>query len=77
MTCDVDTTSNYVEKYIPIAMQRALTHVLAFVFPAKDVAWRLNWYNELRMPMLSAALLTDEGRHNLTKKMKELIEMLK
>ena len=27
--------------------------------------------------MLSAALLTDEGRHNLNKKMKELIEMLK
>ena len=51
--------------------------MMAFVFPAKDVKLRLNWYNELRMPMLSAALLTDEGRHNLGRKMQELVDMLK
>ena len=53
-----------------------MTHVLAFVFPGRDTAWRLNWYNELRMPILSAALLTDEGKHNLRQKMKELVTML-
>ena len=76
MTSDVETTSNFVEKYLPMHLQRSLTHVLAFVFPGRDTAWRLNWYNELRMPMLSAALLTDEGKHNLKKKMQELVTLL-
>ena len=44
--------------------------------PTREVAWRLNWYNELKMPMLSAALLTDEGKHNLNQKMRELVELL-
>ena len=46
MTSDVASTSNYVQKYVPMQLQRAITHVLGFVFPQKDVAWRLNWYNE-------------------------------
>lgn len=56
--------------------QRAITHLLAFVFPQKDVAWRLNWYNELRMPMLAAALLTDEGKINLTNKLRSMVEFV-
>ena len=50
--------------------------MLGFVFPAKDVTWRLNWYNELRMPILSAALLTDQGKLNLKKRMGELQELI-
>ena len=76
MVSNVETCSNYVEKYLPLHLQRQLTQVLAFVFPGRDTAWRLNWFNELRMPMLSAALLTDEGRHNLSTKMKEMIALL-
>lgn len=76
MISDVETCSNYVEKYVPMHLQRSITHILAFVFPGRDTAWRLNWYNELRMPILSAALLTDEGKHNLREKMQELVSML-
>ena len=57
----IETNSNYLQKYVPMQTQRAITHILEFVFPQKDVAWRLNWYNELKMPMLSAALLSDVG----------------
>ena len=56
--------------------QRAITHLLAFVFPQKDVAWRLNWYNELRMPMLAATLLTDEGKINLKEKLVKMVEFI-
>lgn len=50
--------------------------MLNFVFPSRDVSWRLNWYNELKMPMLSTAMLTDEGKANLKKKMREFIDLL-
>ena len=57
-------------------VQRTITHVLGFVFPQRDVAWRLNWYNEIRIPMLAAAMLSDEGVVNLQKKMKEMTALL-
>lgn len=72
MVSEVATNANFLQKYVPLQTQRAITHVLGFVFPQKDVAWRLNWYNELRMPMLTTALLTDEGKQNLHKKMDEI-----
>ena len=50
--------------------------MLGFVLPQRDVAWRLNWYNELRMPMLAAALLADEGRVNLERKIGEMISFV-
>ena len=69
---EVATNANFLQKYVPLQTQRAITHVLGFVFPQKDVQWRLNWYNELRMPMLTTALLTDEGKQNLQRKMDEI-----
>ena len=68
MAHDINMTGNYLQKFVPMQIQRAITHVVSFVWPQRDVAWRMNWYNELRMPMLSMALLTDEGRCNLQKK---------
>lgn len=50
--------------------------MLSFVFPQRDVAWRMNWYNELRMPMLSAALLCDEGKITLRQKIMEMIDFV-
>ena len=76
MVDDVSTTSNFLQKYIPMLLQRQMTHVLGFVFPQRDVAWRLNWFNEMRMPLLSAALLNDEGKHRLKEKMVELAELV-
>ena len=73
MAHDINMTGNYLQKFVPMQIQRAITHVVSFVWPQRDVAWRMNWYNELRMPMLSMALLTDEGRCNLQKKKQELI----
>ena len=49
-----ETSCNYLEKYQPIYMQRQLTQVLGYVFPQKDIQWRLNWFNEVKMPILTA-----------------------
>ena len=57
-------------------MQRQITHVLGYVFPQKDVTWRLNWYNEVRMPLLTSAILNDEGESHLHTKMKELHDLV-
>ena len=56
-----EASCNYLEKYHPVYMQRSLTHVLGYVFPQKDVQWRLNWYNEVKMPIMTAQLLRDDG----------------
>ena len=58
---DAETSCNYLEKYSAVYMQRQLTHVLGYIFPQKDVTWRLNWYNEVRMPLLTAGILQDKG----------------
>ena len=57
--------------------QRAITHVLSFVLPQKDALWRLNWYNEVRIPMLASTLLSDEGRYALKGRLSEMIEFVK
>ena len=63
---------NYLEKYLPLYMQRNLTHVLGYIFPQKDIQWKLNWFNEIRMPILTINLLNDDGKQNLSTKMEEM-----
>ena len=57
-------------------MQRQLTHVLGYIFPQKDVTWRLNWYNEVRMPLLISDILNDTGTHSLQTRMQELVNVI-
>ena len=61
---------------MPIYVQRSLTHCLGFVFPNRDILWRLNWYNEVKMPLMTASILLDEGSHALDTKMAEMLEII-
>jgi hypothetical protein len=45
---------------------------LNYVFPHRDVNWRLNWFNEVKIPLLTAVILHDDGTHSLDEKIKEL-----
>ena len=73
---DAETCCNYLEKYAPVYAQRQLTHVLGYVFPQKDVTWRLNWYNEVRFPLLTAGILQDGGKHQLRRRMQEVLDIV-
>jgi len=39
--------------------------MLEYVFPDRPIKWRINWYNEIKVPMLTAAVLTDTGVDSL------------
>ncbi len=53
--------ANYLEKYIPLSVQRQITEIFDYVFTDRQIKWRVNWFNEVKIPMLTAALLTDSG----------------
>ena len=49
------------EKYMPLYLQRQLTDFLEYIFIDRQTRWRINWYNEVKIPMLTAAILFDNG----------------
>ncbi len=62
---DAKACANYLEKYMPLYIQRQMTDFLEYVFPDRQVKWRINWYNEIKVPMFTAAVLTDTGVQSL------------
>lgn len=62
---DASAACNFMQKYSPIYVQRQITQTLSQVFPSKDVLWRLNWFNEVKMPLLNAFIIGDDGEHKL------------
>ena len=62
---DAKACANYLEKYMPLYIQRQMTDFLEYVFPDRQVKWRINWYNEIQVPMFTAAVLTDTGVQSL------------
>jgi hypothetical protein len=46
--------------------------MLDYVFIDPATAWRLNWYNQIKIPQLSTALLLDSGDNMLGDKIAEL-----
>ena len=64
--------SNYMEKYMPIYIQRQISQCVEYVFPDRETKWRLNWYNELKIPLLTALLLNDDGQARLEERIASL-----
>ena len=38
-----------------------MTDFLEYLFTDRSVRWRINWYNEVKIPMLTSAILFDNG----------------
>ena len=45
-----------------------MTDFVEFVFPERPIKWRINWYNEIKIPMLTAGVLTDTGYESLSER---------
>ena len=63
---------NFNEKYLPIAVQRQINQMMEYCFPEKLTKRRIHWYNEIKIPQLSIALLVDEGTNFLDERIDEL-----
>jgi hypothetical protein len=53
-----------------------MTELLEFVFPESATKWRVGWFNEIKVPMLTAAILFDSGKDSLTKRMDMLRDIV-
>lgn len=69
---EVETCSNYMEKYMPLTIQRQISEFVEYVMPSRETRWRVNWYNEIKIPMLTSAIMYDSGRQSLQRR----VEML-
>jgi hypothetical protein len=38
-----------------------MSDFIEYIFPERATKWRINWYNEIKVPMLTAGILTDTG----------------
>jgi len=45
-----------------------MTDFFEYVLQDKETRWRINWYNEIKMPMLTAAILADTGKDSLNQR---------
>ena len=72
----LDTTANYVEKYLPLYITRQMTDYLEYIFTDRAIRWRMNWYNEIRIPQLTACILKDSGNHCLDEKADKLHKLV-
>jgi hypothetical protein len=50
---------------MPLYMQRQITEFMEYLHPERAMRWRINWYNEVKIPMLTAAILFDSGQDSL------------
>ena len=71
-TTAANTACNYMDKYSAIYVQRQISQTLNYILPQKDVNWRLNWFNEVKMPLLNSLILLDKGDHHLEAKISHL-----
>lgn len=60
------------EKYLPLYIQRQLSDFLEYLFTERAVRWRINWYNEIKIPMLTSAIMFDNGKQSLLDRIEEL-----
>ena len=50
----------FIYKFEPIYIQRSITQALTYIFPDSTTQWRLNWFNEVKMPILTTILLFEQ-----------------
>lgn len=54
------------DKYLPVQVHREITHYLQFVIGKNDeFRNRLQWYDEIKTPLLTSLILVDSGREAL------------
>lgn len=70
------TCSNYMEKYMPLYVQRQMTEFLEYLFTDRSIRWRINWYNEVKIPMLTAGILFDNGHQSLQERVATLHKLV-
>jgi hypothetical protein len=49
----------FLEKYLPIILQRQLSQVLSHIFTDKKTLWWLKRFNGIKMPILTANLFIE------------------
>ena len=49
-----------------------MTEFMEYVHLDRVVRWRMNWYNEIKIPMLTAAILNDSGVESLNERIEVL-----
>lgn len=42
-----------------------MTDFIEYLNPERAVRWKINWYNEIKIPMLTAGILFDNGHESL------------
>ena len=47
----------FIHKYEPVYIQRQITQALQNIFPDPNVQWRLSWFNDIKMPLLTTLLM--------------------
>ena len=45
-----------------------MSDFLEYLFNDRALRWRINWYNEVKIPMLTAAILIDNGDDSIQKR---------
>ena len=48
---------DFIYKYEPIFIQRQISQTLLNVLEDPKLIWRLNWYNDIKMPLLTTLLM--------------------
>jgi hypothetical protein len=49
-----------------------MTDFLEYLFTEKGIRWRITWYNEIKIPMLTAGIMFDSGHASLDDRVNEL-----
>jgi len=69
--------SNYIDKYLPVQIHREITRFIHFVLGTKDqdVRGRIDWYDEIKTPLLTSLILCDNGKEALKERTKILHDL--
>jgi len=49
-----------------------MTDFLEYLHTDRATRWRINWYNEVKIPMLTTGILFDNGNQSLIQRIDEL-----
>lgn len=49
-----------------------MTDFIEYLNPERSMRWKINWYNEIKIPMLTAGILFDNGHESLIQRVNEL-----
>ena len=53
-----------------------MSDFVEYVFNDRVVKWRVNWYNEIKIPLLTTGILYDNGQESLMQRVDVLHEIV-